>query len=397
MPTQRSILATVVGLVGAALLLLSTPTAADATRSASTSGEPARGAGHWAAAGELLVTRDHPVAALLRDGRVLVAGGTADRANSAEIYDPATGSSTATPPTHVVRFEPSMTRLADGRVLLAGGFGLAHGQAVRATEIYDPASGTWTVTAPMHQRRFGAAAALLHNGRVLVVGGEVYGRNGSRALRSAEMYLPRADRWVVTSPTRWPHASSEGRQDTAVLRDGDVLVAGQMNGDTGISGRAERYAVGSGRWLPAGTLPLARTPALIRLPSGQVLAVAGYTFGWSPYGRSPVDRYLPKRHRWVSDPALPSSFGYPGVVKVGGRPFAVGECPGRRPTRPCPAVARYRPGSRSWTPAAPMPDSRQSFATVRLPDGTVLVIAGTYQPPMTEFTPISSVLRWSVS
>ena len=56
---------------------------------------------------------------LLSDGRVLVAGGRSD--TSAEIYDPTTGTFTATGSMTVVRTGPTATLLGNGKVLVAGG------------------------------------------------------------------------------------------------------------------------------------------------------------------------------------------------------------------------------------------------------------------------------------
>ena len=84
-------------------------------------------------------------AALLADGRVLVAGGNADDGRvvgTAELYDPATGTWTATGNMTMWRASPSITRLDDGRVLVTGGFS-ADG---RSAELYDPSTGKWMAT-----------------------------------------------------------------------------------------------------------------------------------------------------------------------------------------------------------------------------------------------------------
>jgi len=58
---------------------------------------------------------------LLSDGKVLVAGGRYD--TSAELYDPSTGTFTATGSMTVVRARPSPTAalLGNGKVLIVGG------------------------------------------------------------------------------------------------------------------------------------------------------------------------------------------------------------------------------------------------------------------------------------
>src|SRR5262249_24408055 len=75
-------------------------------------------------------------ATLLRDGRVLIAGGHDD---SAEIYDPTARRFVAFLHMGVSRFDHSATLLPDGKVLIAGGFWPAY-KALASAEIYDPSN-----------------------------------------------------------------------------------------------------------------------------------------------------------------------------------------------------------------------------------------------------------------
>jgi hypothetical protein len=76
------------------------------------------------------------------------------------------------------------TLLPDGSVLVAGGGG--DGMLTFA-ELYDPASGSWTATPRMTETRIGHTATLLPDGTVLVAGGF----NGlALTLASAELYIP---------------------------------------------------------------------------------------------------------------------------------------------------------------------------------------------------------------
>src|SRR5438270_5545604 len=63
--------------------------------------------------------------------------------------------------------------LRDGRVLVAGGFnGAAPNVEFKSAEIYDPAANRWTPAAAMHEVRAAAVSIRLPGGRVMVIGGE---------------------------------------------------------------------------------------------------------------------------------------------------------------------------------------------------------------------------------
>jgi hypothetical protein len=76
-----------------------------------------------------------------------------------------------------------------GKAPVAGG---GFGTAFASAELYDPGTGTWTATGSLATARESHTATLLPNGKVLVVGGA----GGSGYLASAELY----DIGVATSP-----------------------------------------------------------------------------------------------------------------------------------------------------------------------------------------------------
>ena len=84
------------------------------------------------------------------------------------------------------------TLLPNGMVLVAGGSG--NSGYLASTELYDPATGTWTATGSLNTARDSHTATLLPNGMVLVAGGEP----GS-ATASAELYDPASGIWTPTS------------------------------------------------------------------------------------------------------------------------------------------------------------------------------------------------------
>jgi hypothetical protein len=115
-------------------------------------------AGTFTATGAPTAPRMGHAAALLPDGRVLIAGGVdidpatpESFARSAEIYDPATGTFTATGDMVKAHAFHTATTLTDGRVLIAGFTediitGMSSGASadlLSSAEIYDPATGTF--------------------------------------------------------------------------------------------------------------------------------------------------------------------------------------------------------------------------------------------------------------
>jgi hypothetical protein len=109
--------------------------------------------GTFSTTGSMSVTRTFQEATLLGDGRVLVTGGCAggwywndNFYAEAEIYDPKTGRFTATGSMADALVAQTATLLRDGRVLIAGGYdGLAH---VTTTELYDPKTGAFIPAGP---------------------------------------------------------------------------------------------------------------------------------------------------------------------------------------------------------------------------------------------------------
>jgi hypothetical protein len=122
---------------------------------------------------------------LLPNGKVLVAGGYGDTSiASGELYDPASGTWTATGSLATARSSFTATLLSDGEVLVAGGQSVGTSGALASAELYDPASGTWTSTGSLITGRLVHTATLLPDGKVLVAAG-IGARNGTN---KAELY-----------------------------------------------------------------------------------------------------------------------------------------------------------------------------------------------------------------
>jgi len=98
------------------------------------------------------------------------------------------------------------TLLKDGRVLIAGGFVYLdpNGRSaayLASAELYDPSTGTFSPTGNMATGRAGQTATLLPDGRVLIAGGSQYNESGRfTSLGSAELYDPVTGTFTTVTP-----------------------------------------------------------------------------------------------------------------------------------------------------------------------------------------------------
>jgi hypothetical protein len=76
------------------------------------------------------------------------------------------------------------------------GTGTSNGTEV--AELYDPQTGTWSATGSLAVRRFYHAAVLLPDGKVMVAGGTIEGGKAGAANASVEIYDPAVGLWSTT-------------------------------------------------------------------------------------------------------------------------------------------------------------------------------------------------------
>jgi hypothetical protein len=183
--------------------------------------------------GDVLVERFTCPATPLKDGRVLLTGGTSgaratynQRIADAEIYDPVTRAFTRTGSMRHSRALHTSTLLRDGKVLIAGGI----------NEVYNPDQGAFREVAPMHFPRAEHAAIRMLDGRVLITGGTA----GHEIWRAAEIFDPGTETFHTTAPMK------TGRQapTATLLENGDVLVVGGWTGNLdATAGTAEVFTL----------------------------------------------------------------------------------------------------------------------------------------------------------
>ncbi len=192
--------------------------------------------GTWNPADHMEFARFGHAATLLNDGTVLVTGGAGPRldgvySKGAEIYSPSSNRWTKVDPMAAPRGFHEAALLPDGRVLVAGGLTLpANTRYVTSSaEIYDPQAGNWAPTGDMVIARstgpFGSA--LLPDGTFLIVGGRSF---------TAELYSPNSSTWILTGSM----STSRTRHTVTLLDNGTALVAGGET-SSGFLSSAEIY------------------------------------------------------------------------------------------------------------------------------------------------------------
>jgi len=223
------------------------------------------------------VARHNSTATRLANGSVLIAGGITNdlshtRVASAELYVPATNTFVLTGSMNAARDFHVAALLPNGKVLVAGG-GNGSGIALNSAELYDPTAGTFTLLAnTMVERRDDATATLLNNGKVLIVGGV----NQDIPSGTAELLDSTTNTFTAV-----PTAITPRHFHTAtLLNDGTVLIAGGLSAATDTTHTltdAQLYDPVANTFTPTGALHVARFyHTATKLADGRVLVAGGY-------------------------------------------------------------------------------------------------------------------------
>ncbi len=170
--------------------------------------DPAKGV--FTGTGALLTPRYGAASILLRDGDVLVAGGSNNSGpygfnplQSAELYHPATNTFSATGEMDVARANPVLVKTATDAVFVLGDE--ANCPSYPCTETvqrYDESSGTFVTVGALLLSRIDPAVCTLSNGEILIVSGYITGSPATAASFTAEVFDPAtgASRFTAGSP-----------------------------------------------------------------------------------------------------------------------------------------------------------------------------------------------------
>jgi hypothetical protein len=240
--------------------------------------------GNFYSTGSMSTPRQHHTATRLYTEKILVTGGrpsaTANVLNSAELYDPVSGTFSSTGNMQRYRRLHKAAPLPDGKVLITGGLGgdsnTANGY-LNSAEIYDPATGTFTwtaggITGGLNTARYNHQAILLYTGEVLIVGGV---GPGSVVLNSAELYDPETDTFTAIGDM----ITARTNLLLTTLPNGKILVSNGSSDTTGTPIQAvEIYDPATGNFTSASNALEARYyNRIVRLDNGKTIFVGGQT------------------------------------------------------------------------------------------------------------------------
>ena len=286
-----------------------------------------RASNNFTATGLLDIPREQHAAALMANGKVLLAGGSDGEfaLSSALVYDLGTAKWTAAAAMSTEREHTTATPLTNGLVLLAGGFGLGN-TSLTTAELYDPAANTWTATGSLAQTRHDHTATVLANGKVLVVGGASW-EGGYHVLATAELYDPVAGTWSSAGTLSTPRVA----HTATLLTSGLVLVTGGnfYDGKTKTVGTAELYDPATNAWTLTGAMKTVRSShCAALLPNGKVLVAGGINFllanGLGSHINA-AELYDPSTGKWTATGAMKLvRFNHTATVLANGKVLIAG-------------------------------------------------------------------------
>ncbi len=318
---------------------------------------------------------------------MLVAGGDTPGeiiTNTAELYDPTTGTFTPTGSMHQARVGFSATLLQNGKVLVEGGASNTVG-ALNTAEIYDPATGAWSMTGKTKEGRQQHSAVLLSDGRVLVTGGNIDRTPCAdvcvNTITESELYDPSTGQWKAVGEM----TIARSFFTTDLLPTGKAIaVGGRVHTgpdyfDYHAIAWADLYDPATRKWSATGTMSISREDhSTSLLSNGQVLVMGGTTVDFNGITVASAELYDSPTGAWTITGSMlqgrerfTATLLQSGQVLVAGGDYYDGinggflsEC------------ELYDPGLDTWSATGSMAMPRNGARAVLLPDGRVLIAGG---------------------
>lgn len=325
--------------------------------------------GRWTDTGSMAQSRYFQKSVLLKDGRVLVAGGQGPEhmLETVEVWDAQTGQWSPTGSMAQYRVAHTLMLLSSGKVLAAGGF------LDRSTEIWAASDGKWSTSKDLPLPMWGQSQAALPDGRVLVIGGmtnQGYAEQGP--MTDALVFNPKGQTWKKVAGL--PHLV--GNLSTTPLADGRVLASGGR--ELRATGQYVFFKLGfifnpkTNKWKETGRMRNARSlHSLTLLADGRVLAAGGEDRKGFLKTSEIMD---PKSGRWRKlAPMNERRRSHTATLLLDGRVLVTG---GENQRGSLSSTEIWDPKTKSWTLAAPMKKQRSCHTANLLPDGRVLIVGG---------------------
>jgi galactose oxidase-like protein len=335
----------------------------------------AQSTGTFTPTGSMNVPRVGHTATLLKNGKVLIAGGSStpdhwQPLSSAELYDPATGIFTPTGDMTWPQLGHTATLLPDGKVLIVG----RPTNHTLMADLYDSESGTFRPAWSIESAAAGCpSATLLNNGKVLFV----FGANwpGPKALGiPALLYDPVEQQFSAAGVSTIGIVEDQACPTATLLADGNVLVTWQ-------NPAAELYQPDNNSFVPVATMivPVEYWGyTAILLTTGNVL-IAGGDDDWANTSAELYDPSVPtfKSTGYLKHArAVPTATLLPDgkVLMAGGSAYTAYTPPFTLITLNTAEI--YDSGDGTFSSTIDMLASRAGHTATLLMDGTVLLAGG---------------------
>jgi hypothetical protein len=340
--------------------------------------------GQFVAGPDLIEARTMASAVRLADGRVLVAGGLGGDPSipqisalaSAEIYDPATNTFSATGSMATARIHFMMAALDDGRVLVAGGEDLTR-TTIASAELYDPATGEFSPTGSLVTDRSGAQVQRLPDGNIWIAGGVSTVNGAGFAVLSGEIFDAADGTFAETANLLTDSFDSAAR--STMLANGSILIAGgSVNQAAPDENVADLFDPSTGLFAQTGFHEGYRLAgAMLHLANDHVLFVGGTENDPTGTPLTYDEDYDPMAGTFsTSTSSLVQVRASMTATPLPGGDYLVA---GGQPSGIDPALASaelYDASTGAFEPTASMAHARLNHTATALPDGSVLIVGG---------------------
>jgi hypothetical protein len=333
--------------------------------------------GTFTATGSMTSPREAHTATPYSNGKVLIAGGIisgGSTTNSAELYESATGKFTATGEMMSPRANHTASFLTNGsnKTIIAGGTN--GGQVLSSAEAYNLATGKFEPTGSMTSLRYGHTATVVNPVQVLITGGILGGevenhRTASADLWASEFFHPAGS---MSSP-RADHTAT-------LFSNGKVLIAGGTSNTEALSS-AELWDPTTGKFAPTGSMKEARySYTATLLGNDKVLVAGGFTSISSNATTASAELYDPTTGKFEPTGSMSSPRAdHTATVLGNGKVLIAG---GTTSTEAVTSAELYDPTTGKFEPTGSMKEARAEYTASVLTNGQVLAAGGTTVVPV---------------